>query len=72
MNIRTCGWSMLMAENLPRSRYIATSGKDVLSYLHSRGVVVNAMLRWLYFKGRGLVQGDVTVVTNAQCFADDR
>jgi len=33
------------------------------------GVVVNAMLRWLDFKGGGLSQGDV--VTNTLCFADD-
>ena len=31
--------------------------------------VVNAMLRWLDFKGGGLSQGDV--VTNTLCFADD-
>ena len=33
------------------------------------GVVVNAMLRWLDFKGGGLSQGDV--VTDSSCFADD-
>jgi len=33
------------------------------------GVVVNAMLRWLDFKGGGLSQGDV--LTNTLCFADD-
>ena len=32
------------------------------------GVVVNAILRWLDFKGGGLSQGDV--VTNTLCFAD--
>jgi len=34
-----------------------------------RGVVMNAMLRWLDFKGGVLSQGDV--VTNTLCFADD-
>jgi len=33
------------------------------------GVVLNAMLRWLHFKGGGLSQGDV--MTNTLCFADD-
>ena len=33
------------------------------------GDVVNALLRWLDFKGGGLSQGDV--VTNTLCFADD-
>jgi len=33
------------------------------------GVVLNAMLRWLDFKGGGLSQGDV--VTYTACFADD-
>ena len=33
------------------------------------GDVVNAMLRWLDFKGGGLSQGDD--MTNTLCFADD-
>jgi len=33
------------------------------------GVVVNAMLRWLDFKGGGLSQGDVVTIT--LCFADN-
>ena len=34
MNTRTFGWSTPIVENLPISRYIAASGKNVPSHLH--------------------------------------
>jgi len=58
-----------MAKNLPRFRKHRGLRQGCPLSPILRGIVVNAMLRWLDFKGGGLSQGDV--VTNTLCFAED-